>query len=55
MENVLLAVLFFMQLSKSVKKFHTNSLASWFHITIEPDANHEYSWLVRSVSPLFVF
>jgi hypothetical protein len=28
-----------------------HSLASWSHITIEPDANHEYSWLVRSVSP----
>jgi hypothetical protein len=32
-----------------------HSLASWFNITIEPNENCEYSWLVRSVSTLFVF
>jgi hypothetical protein len=32
-----------------------HGLAGWFHITIEPDANREYSWLVRSISPRFVF
>jgi hypothetical protein len=32
-----------------------HSLAGWFHITIEPDANREYSLLRRSVSPRFVF
>jgi hypothetical protein len=32
-----------------------HGLAGWFHITIEPDANREYSWLVRLVSPWFVF
>jgi hypothetical protein len=32
-----------------------HGLAGWFHITIESDANREYSWLVRSVSPRFVF
>jgi hypothetical protein len=31
-----------------------HSLAGWFHITIEPDAYHEYSWLVRLVSPRYV-
>jgi hypothetical protein len=30
-----------------------HGLASWFHITIDPDANREYSCLVRSVSPWF--
>jgi hypothetical protein len=29
--------------------------AGWFNIAIEPDSYREYSWLVRSVSPLFVF
>jgi hypothetical protein len=32
-----------------------HGLASWFHITIEPDAYCEYSYLVRTVSPQFVF
>jgi hypothetical protein len=32
-----------------------HGLASWFRIIIEPDAYREYSWLVRSVSPQFVF
>jgi hypothetical protein len=32
-----------------------HGLAGWFHITIEPDANREYSWLVRLVSPWFIF
>jgi hypothetical protein len=31
------------------------SFAGWFHITIEPDANRGYSWLVRSVSSQLVF
>jgi hypothetical protein len=30
-------------------------LAGWFDITIEIDAYHEYSWLVRLVSLWFVF
>jgi hypothetical protein len=30
-------------------------IASWFHITIEPDAYREYSWLVRSISPWFIW
>jgi hypothetical protein len=32
-----------------------HGLASWFHITIEPNANHEYFWLVMSVSPRLFF
>jgi hypothetical protein len=32
-----------------------HGLANWFHITIEPDANREYSWHVRSISPWFIF
>jgi hypothetical protein len=32
-----------------------HGLASWFHVTIEPDVNHEYTYLVRSVSLWFVF
>jgi hypothetical protein len=32
-----------------------HGLAGCFHITIGPNANHEYSSLVRSVSPQFVF
>jgi hypothetical protein len=42
-----------------VKKFSHqsgyHSLVGWFHITIESEANRQYSWLVRSVSPQFVF
>jgi hypothetical protein len=32
-----------------------HGLAGWFNVTIEPDAYRENSWLVRLVSPLFVF
>jgi hypothetical protein len=32
-----------------------HGLVGWFHITIEPDVNREYSWVVRSVSPQFIF
>jgi hypothetical protein len=28
-----------------------HDLAGWFHITIEPNAYREYSWLVRLVCP----
>jgi hypothetical protein len=31
-----------------------NGLAGWLHIAIEPDANREYSRIVRLVSPWFV-
>jgi hypothetical protein len=32
-----------------------HDLVGWFDITIEPDAYREYSWLVRIISPQFVF
>jgi hypothetical protein len=32
-----------------------HGLAGWFNIIIAPDANREYSWLVSSISPWFVF
>jgi hypothetical protein len=31
-----------------------HGLAGWFHITVEPDAVHEYSWPVKSVSPRYI-
>jgi hypothetical protein len=44
---------YFIQTSILLSRYH--DLVGWFNITIEPDANHEYTWLVRSISSQFIF